>query len=115
MYSVCDPFFGKGNTGNRTLLNRSAAHNEAKSSSKIIKIPQLNVGFFEMRCPNVSDRKNTGWCSVTVNTEAKVAKGTRSLLPRVWKGIVAMQTANRQRSVVPEFLLNLKLLIFQTP
>ena len=36
MYSVCDPFFGKGNTGNRTLLNRSAAHNKAKSSSKII-------------------------------------------------------------------------------
>ena len=60
MYSVCDPFFGKGNTGNRTLLNRSAAHNKAKSSSKIIKIPQLNVGFSEMRCPNVSEKKKYG-------------------------------------------------------
>lgn len=60
-----------------------------------------------MRCPNVSERQKTGWCSVTVNTEAKVAKGTRSLLPWVWKGIVTTQTANRQKSVVPEFLLSL--------
>lgn len=53
---------------------------------------------------------------MTVNTEAKVAKGTRSLLPRVWNGIVTTQAAYRQKSVVPEFFIkSFSVTFYKTP